>query len=82
MARKKNTGEAIADIQGPLLTSENIEATAPCDEPQPPTESVKKILQTFTSHAELWVSRFGGVYKSKPTTVQGAILYKNPFYKP
>lgn len=54
-------------------------------EPQEPTEemseTVKDILKTFSDHKELWISKFGGAYTSKPSTSVEAILYKNPYFK-
>ena len=45
------------------------------------SDDVKAILKTFSDHKELWISKFGGVYTSKPSTSVEAILFKNPYFK-
>lgn len=45
------------------------------------SDAVKGVLKTFADHKELWISKFGGVYTSKPSSSVGAILYKNPYFK-
>lgn len=42
---------------------------------------VDKLLQAFPDYESLWITPFGGAYVTKPETVKGAILYKNPYYK-
>lgn len=45
------------------------------------SDAAKSILKTFSDHKEIWISKFGGVYVSKPSTSVEAILYKNPYFK-
>lgn len=45
---------------------------------------VLKVLQCFPNEDELYINKFGGVFTkdTEPSVVAGAILYKNPYYKP
>lgn len=90
MARKKNIDtEVVEPEEVPAIKSGETSVTEIDDAISEPEEApaeipanVLSILEAFNGYNELWVSPFGGVYTSKPTTVKGAILYKNPFYKP
>lgn len=47
-------------------------------------DHVKNVLRIFSNLPEAYVDSIGGVYSadSKPSSVNKAILYKNPFYHP
>lgn len=47
-------------------------------------DHVKNVLKIFSNLPEAYVDSIGGVYTadSKPSSVNKAILYKNPFYHP
>lgn len=47
-------------------------------------DHVKNVLKIFSNLPEAYVDSIGGVYSadSKPSLVNKAILYKNPFYHP
>lgn len=45
--------------------------------------AITKLLRTFNSYDELYISKTGGVFPKGhlPSRVKDAVLYKNPFYK-
>lgn len=88
MARKKNIEEQEQTVEvqetentvvEPVVAPESQTATVTGELPK----HVKKLLETYTQYAALYIDAKGGVYieATKPNLRGDAILYQNPYYK-
>ncbi|MCD8253822.1 MAG: hypothetical protein LUD40_18345 [Phocaeicola dorei] len=75
-----STGEDTTKV----VDNTQVEAEAPAPaNVDGPDEFVTQILRVYPTYESLYVDRHGGVYTPDTAALlrQGAILYKNPFYK-